>query len=308
MLFRSDGQQIRFGHNASTSTYAPPIGSPEVLDHNSNGTWTLMDSSGDQYAFTSGGTIEQITNPEGLAQHFTVNSAGEVTAITDAASGRSLTLAWSTPTGAAYPHVASVTTSPPASGEAGLVWAYSYSGDELTGVCDPSGNCTSYTYGSGSNYRSAVLDSGPRNYWQLGDASGAASAADEVDTNLGTTSGSYSNMTLGASGPLAGSSETAASFNGTSSYVSLPANLISDQNDVSIGLWFKASTSTVGGVLFSYSADAITNSSGNSNPHVPALYMGGNGELYGQLWNGTVEPMHSSVNARAFSNAPVRYR
>ena len=291
-----DGQQMRFGYNAGTSSYAAPPGSPDVLVHNSSGTWTLMDSSGDQYEFTSGGTIEQITDAQGLSQDFTVNSSGEVTAITDAASGRSLTLAWTSPPGAAYPHVASVTTSAPAAGEAGLTWSYAYSGDELSEVCDPSGNCTSYTYGSGSDYRSAVLDAGPRNYWQLGDASGSATAADEVDVNLGTTSGTYSNVTLGASGPLAGSSETAASFNGTSSYLSLPANVVSDQSYVSVGLWFKAASSTASGVLLGYSADAITSSSGNSAAHVPALYVGGNGELYGELWNGSVDPMHSSVN------------
>jgi RHS repeat-associated protein len=291
-----DGQRIRFGYNAATSTYAPPPGSQDVLDHNASGTWTLMDSSGDQYQFTSGGTIQQITTPEGLAQQFTVNSSGEVTQIEDMASGRSLTLTWATPSGAAYPHVASVTTSPAASGPTGETWDYRYSGDDLTGVCDPSGNCTSYTNGSGSNYRSAVLDAGPRDYWQLGDASGSATAADEVDANLGTTGGTYSNVSLGASGPLAGSSETAASFNGTSSYVSLPASVVSDQSDVSVGLWFKTASTTASGVLFSYAADAITNSSGNGAAHVPALYVAGNGELYGELWNGSADPMHSSVS------------
>ena len=71
--------------------------------HNSGGTWTLMDSSGDQYEFTSGGTLEQITNAEGLTQTFTGNSAGEVTTIADTASGRTLTLAWSTPAGRPTP-------------------------------------------------------------------------------------------------------------------------------------------------------------------------------------------------------------
>ena len=292
-----DGQQIRFGFNAATSTYAPPPGSPDVLVHNSSGTWTLMDSSGDQYQFASGGTIQQITNPEGLAQQFTANSSGEVTLIKDQASGRSLALTWTTPSGtAAYPHVASVTTSPAASGQAGQTWTYSYSGDDLTGVCDPSGNCTSYSNGSGSDYRAAVLDAGPRDYWQLGDATGSATAADEVDANLGTTGGTYANVTLGAAGPLAGSSETAAGFNGTSSYVSLPSGVVSDQNDVSVGLWFKTASATASGVLFSYSADAITNSAGNSAAHMPALYVGGNGELYGELWNGSANPMHSSVS------------
>jgi RHS repeat-associated protein len=289
------GQQMRFGYNG-TAIYAPPMGSPDVLVRSSDGTWTLMDSSGNQYEFTSGGALEQVTSAEGLAQTFTTNSAGEVTAITDPASGRTLTLTWSTPSGAAYPHVASVTTNPPASSQAGLTWDYSYTGDNLTGVCGPSGGCTSYTYGTGSNYRSAVLDSGPRSYWQLGDAPGSASAADDVDANLGTTDGTYSNVTLGAAGPLAGSTETAASFNGSTSYASLPANLIADQNYVSIGVWFKAASSTASGVLFGYQADALSNSSGNNDPHVPALYVGGNGELYGQLWNGTVEPMSSTVN------------
>jgi RHS repeat-associated protein len=289
-----DGQQMRFGE--TSGSYVAPAGSPDVLAHNSGGTWTLVDSSGNQYEFTSGGSLEQITDAEGLTQTFTANSAGEVTTITDTASGRTLTLTWSTPSRAAYPHVASVTTDPAASGQAGETWDYSYTGDDLTGVCGPAGGCTSYSYGTGSDYRSAVLDSGPRSYWQLGDAPGSASAADEVDANLGTTDGTYSNVTLGAAGPLAGSTETAASFNGTSSYVSLPANLIADQNDVSVGVWFKAASSTASGVLFGYQADALSNSSGDTAAMDPALYVGGNGELYGELWNGSVDPMSSSVN------------
>ncbi len=136
----------------------------------------------------------------------------------------------------------------------------------------------------------------PADYWQFGEAAGSASAADEVDVNLGTTSGSYSNVTLGAAGPLAGSSETAASFNGTSSAVTLPASLVADQTYVSIGLWFKAASSTASGVLFGYQADALTNSAGNSAARDPALYVGGNGQLYGELWNGLIDPMSSSVN------------
>jgi len=290
-----DGQQMRFGYTGGT-TYAPPMGSADVLVHSSGGPWTLMDSSGNQYEFTSAGVLEQITNAEGLTQTFTDNASGEVTTITDTASKRTLTLTWSTPSGASYPHVASVTTNAPASGQSGLAWTYSYSGDNLTGVCAPTGGCTRYSYGTGSNFRSAVLDAGPRNDWQLGDASGSASAADEVDANLGTTGGTYSNVTLGSAGPLAGSTETAASFNGTSSSVSLPANLIADQDYESVGVWFKAASSTASGVLVGYQADALSNSSGNSAARDPALYVGGNGELYGELWNGSIDPMHSSVN------------
>jgi RHS repeat-associated protein len=291
-----DGQQMRFGYDAATQTYAPPMGSPDALVHNADGTWTLMDASGSQYEFTSAGSLEQITDADGLTQTFTANAAGEVTTITDTASGRTLSLTWSTPAGAAYPHVASVTSNPPASGQAGLTWTYSYTGDELTGVCAPAGGCTSYAYGTGSDYRPTVLDSGPQSYWQFGDPAGSSSAADEVDANLGTTDGTYANVTLGAAGPLAGSSETAAGFNGTSSYVSLPANLISSQSYVSVGLWFKAASSTASGVLFGYQADPLTESAGSTAARDPALYVGGNGKLYGELWNGSVDPMSSSVS------------
>src|ERR1019366_3064775 len=201
-----DGQQMRFGYNGAGLPYAPPMGSPDVLTHNSAGTWTLMDASGNQYQFTSGGQVTQVTDRKGLSQSFTANSSGEVTTVTDAASGRALHLTWAAPAG----------TSP--------------------------------------------------------------------------------NGTLGVPGPLAGSSETAASFNGTSSSVTLPAGLIADQSYTSVGIWFKAANSTASGVLFGYQADALSNAAGNSAPHVPALYVGGNGKLYGELWNGSVDPMASPAS------------
>jgi RHS repeat-associated protein len=295
MVTLPDGPEMRFGQNGN-GTYSPPFGSPDVLVKNPDGTWSLRDSSRDRYDFTSSGQLSGIIDQNGLAQAYADNSSGQVTTITNGASGRTLQLIWSTPSGANYPHVASVTTPAPASGQSGSTWTYSYTGDELTKVCAPSGGCTSYSYASGSHYRAAVLDSGPRSYWQLGEASGATTAADEVDANLGTTDGTYSNITLGAAGPLAGSSETAAAFNGSSSSVSLPADLITDGTDVSVGVWFKAASSTASGVLFSYQKDALSSSSGNSDHHDPALYVGGNGELYGEFWNGSVDPIHSTTS------------
>jgi RHS repeat-associated protein len=289
LITQADGQQMRFGQNGDGS-YAAPLGNQDALVKGSSG-WTLRDPSGTRYAFTSAGLISSVTDLNGFAQDYAYNSSNQVTTITDAVSGRFLTLTWSTPSGAKYPHVASVTTPAPGSGASGFTWTYGYTGDELTQVCSPTG-CASYTYGSGSHFMPAVLDGGPRDYWQLGEASGTATAADEVDVNLGTTDGTYHNVTLGVPGPLAGSSETAASFNGSSSQVSLPTNLVTDGTDVSVGLWFKTSSD---GVLFSYATDAITNSSGPSAHHVPLLYVGTNGELYGQFWNGSGEPIHTST-------------
>ncbi len=283
------GQQIRFGCNADGS-YAPPFGSTDVLVHNSDGTWTLRDSTATEYTFTSAGLLSTITDQNGLSQVFTDNSAGEATTITDTASGRYLTLAW-TASATTSPHVASVTTQAPAPGQPGLAWSYTYSGDELSSACGPSG-CTKYGYTTSSHYLDGVLNSGPRSYWQLGESSGTK-AADEVDVNLGTTDGTYNNVSLGAAGPLAGSGETAAAFNGTSSYVSLPDDLITDSTDVTIGLWFKAVSPTASGVLFSYEATPVTNPTGT---HAPALYVGGNGELYGEFWNGSVDPIHTTTS------------
>ncbi|HXC83156.1 MAG TPA: DNRLRE domain-containing protein, partial [Trebonia sp.] len=286
-----DGQEMRFGENGDGS-YAPPFGSQDALVKSTSGTWTLRDTSAERYAFSSSGQLTSITEVTGYAQNFTYNSSNQVSTITDAISGRSLSLTWSKPSGATYAHVASVTTPAPATGGSGYTWTYSYTGDELTQACAPAATgsqCTAYSYGSGSHYLSSVLDADPRVYYQLGEASGATSAADEVAANLGTTVGTYHNVTLGtAAGPLAGPSETAAAFNGTSSYVSLPNNLLTDDTDVSVGLWFKAA-SGAHGVLFGYASGTI--SSGTTGAHVPALYIGTNGDLYGEFWTGTASPI-----------------
>src|SRR5262249_20911522 len=156
------------------------------------------------------------------------------------------------------------------------------SGDQLTQVCAPAATgtgCTSYSYGSGSDYRASVLDANPRVYWQLGEASGTANGSDEVDANLDADHTDYHSVTLGAAGPLAGSGETAGTFDGTSSWVQLPLNLMTDNTDVSVGVWFKAA-SGAHGVLFGYAAGTLP--SGSAGSHDPALYVGTNGELYGQ--------------------------
>ncbi|HEX7165302.1 MAG TPA: LamG domain-containing protein, partial [Trebonia sp.] len=95
---------------------------------------------------------------------------------------------------------------------------------------------------------------------------------------------------------MAECSRTAAVFNGTSSYVSLPGGLISDSTDVSVGLWFKAASTSKGGVLFGYQSAAL--SAGTSAHYVPALYIGANGELYGEFWNGAAAPIHTSFSVK----------
>jgi hypothetical protein len=79
----------------------------------------------------------------------------------------------------------------------------------------------------------------------------------------------------------------------SSEYVNLPAGLIQnfDQNET-IEAWFQTSR---GGVILGYQQ---TDPSSGTDPYgapgaVPALYVGGDGKLYGELWNGTVDPIES---------------
>ena len=90
---------------------------------------------------------------------------------------------------------------------------------------------------AGADYRAQVLGDGAVGYWRLGEASGTT-AADETGTNNGT----YVNgPTLGVAGALKGSSNTAASFNGSTQYVDVPssASLNISTGGVSMEAWVK---------------------------------------------------------------------
>ncbi|WP_418909940.1 LamG-like jellyroll fold domain-containing protein, partial [Kitasatospora phosalacinea] len=150
---------------------------------------------------------------------------------------------------------------------------------------------TTYTYTPGSHLRSAVLDAAPVSYWRLGEASGTTAKSEAV-ANQGTDNATYSaqGVTLGTAGPGAGSGATAATFNGTSGVVTLPTSLLGSSTYSGIGLWFKT---TGQGVLFGYQAGAFPAAS-TTSPYTPALYVGTSGKLYGELWNGWVNPIAST--------------
>jgi glucose/arabinose dehydrogenase len=89
---------------------------------------------------------------------------------------------------------------------------------------------------SGADYRALVLGDGPVGYWRLGEASGTT-AADETGANPGT----YVNgPTLGVAGALKGSSNTAASFNGSTQFVDVPSSAsLNASSGVSVEAWVK---------------------------------------------------------------------
>src|SRR5207248_409522 len=93
---------------------------------------------------------------------------------------------------------------------------------------------------------------------------------------------------LGQPGMFAGASDTAAGFNGSSSWVALPNTQAFIQD---FGLWFK--TTTAGGVLLGCQSQAPGTTGTPADAH-PLLYIGSNGKLYGENWDGIYTPMSSS--------------
>src|SRR5580698_112495 len=227
ILTLADGQQARFAKNASGG-YAPPQDMYAVLTALSGGGFSVTDQTDTTYSFAqasgSSWLISGIADDEGQTETFSYSS-GELTTITNNVSGRALHFTWSTPSGATYPHVATVSTDPVTAGQpaTALTWTYGYSGDLLTSVCPPGTTtaCTKYGYSTnGSHAPTAVLNADPADYYRLDDPAGTTAAANQIPVNDLTTlnpPATEMNTTLGVSGPIAG--VTATGFNGTSSYI-----------------------------------------------------------------------------------------
>ncbi|MFF7266473.1 LamG-like jellyroll fold domain-containing protein [Streptomyces sp. NPDC008159] len=230
----ADGSQVRFGKNAD-GTYAGPAGGSLTLQ-NQSGAWQLRERSGSVYHFLAGGVLSRIVDSAGRGQkvQHQTETGGPVTKVTDELSGRSLNFTWSAG------HVDTVTTSAVGPDAPGLTWSYTYDGDRLTQVCPPSSatKCTQYAYGTGSVYRSGVLDASPTSYWRLGESEGATAASD-APSRTGLNDAAYRDVTLGGASVISGTSDTSAGFDGTDSAVELPSDTLQSTAYPTIELWFK---------------------------------------------------------------------
>ncbi|MGP4021731.1 LamG-like jellyroll fold domain-containing protein [Actinomadura sp. 3N407] len=275
-----DGQQVRFGKNPDGS-YVPPMAREATLTVQS-GTWTLTDKAGTTFKFVNG-RLTAITDAAKHAITLTYDPFTGKLARATATGDRTLAFTWS------GSHVASVRTAQ-VDGEA-LTWNYTYTGDLLTKVCGPASRCTTYEYETGSHYRTTVLDDRPESYWRLGEDEGVG-ASSQVAVNLGKDGATYKNVGLQTAGALAGTDDTAATFNGASSQVTLPAGTAKKSRDLAVEVWFKNRATGSGGPLIGYQDKPLDAASGIG---VPALYTGTDGKLHGQFWSGgTISPMSST--------------
>ncbi|MGP3913445.1 LamG-like jellyroll fold domain-containing protein [Nonomuraea sp. 10N515B] len=259
-----NGGQVRFKANGD-GTFQPPPGMYATLAEESGG-WRLMDKASTSYRFDASGRLTSIIDQRGRSQELTYDTGGKLTKVTGV-GGRSLTFTWQAD------RVASI-SSDPIDGTA-LTWTYGYDGGRLTQVCAPvaAPNCTSYEYGTGSLYRSGVLNSDPFGYWRLGEAAGATSGED-----LGTGAGNltYQGITLGQPGALVATTDTAATF-AAGSVVKLPSNTVPHLGDqMSVETWFKTTQS---GVIMA----AGTTQNGSGLAQGAMLYVGTDGKLRGSL-------------------------
>ncbi|MGZ3143072.1 LamG-like jellyroll fold domain-containing protein [Lentzea chajnantorensis] len=234
-----DGQQVRFGHNGG-GTYSPPPGRYATFFRNDSG-WTLVDKNSTGYFFRPDGKLARIADNSGRFIDFTYDATtGRLTSAGNPASGRALTFTW---TGDVVTQVSATVDGTE------LKWAYTYSTDlpergrRLEEVCDPKGGCTTYSYGWGSHYRSTVLDTRPESYWTLGETDGSAKAHSQIGLNLGNDAATYTDVTRGVTGVAQGSPDSAVSFDGTKSRVTLPDNAIRKNRSVAVELWFKTTKS-----------------------------------------------------------------
>jgi len=297
------GQELAFGRNAD-GTFAPASGRFATLTETKNGTtvtgYTLTDKDATVYAFNqavAGGIyrISSITDANDRTLTVEYGGDGNPYKMTGA-SGRALMINWATPSGSSVPHVATIATEPIVAGDwnTAATWQYSYGpDDQLVKVCSPLdwAKCWQYEYTSVSQHANTVMNTGPMSYWPFNETSGTIAKSAAL-TNSGIDAARYTNVTLGQPSGIAGSSGTAAGFNGTSSFVQLPSGLIADGQYQSVSMWFK--TTTAGGVLFSYNQDPLTNA---TTPHdyTPALYIDKFGKLRGEFWTGQAHPINSNV-------------
>ncbi|MGW4797145.1 DUF6531 domain-containing protein, partial [Nonomuraea sp. NPDC004297] len=232
-----DGRQVRFASNGD-GTFQPPPGMYATLAEESGGVWRLMDKSNATYLFDAAGRLTRMTDQRGRSSELTYDTGGKLSKVTGV-GGRSVTFTWQ------GEQVATV-SSDPVDGQA-LTWTYGYDQGRLVQVCAPvaAPNCTSYEYGSGSLYRSSVLDSDPFSYWRLGESTGSSKDLgwNEGDAAYDTTA------KRAQPGALAGTTDGAVEL--TSNTGVRPPNGIVPKigTYASMEAWFKTSATSAGTVI-----------------------------------------------------------
>jgi RHS repeat-associated protein len=142
--------------------------------------------------------------------------------------------------------------------------------------------------GSSQIYAASVLGSAPEDYWRMGESDGQQ-PINQVHSGVAT----YNSVGVGATGPFGDSDpDTAVTFDGSSSYMQLPSNLIPANGPASIELWFRTTSS--GAVLIGDQSGPMGTAATGAGPF---LWVGTDGKLYGGFWTTSGSRMMNSGKA-----------
>lgn len=161
---------------------------------------------------------------------------------------------------------------------------------ELWAVSSNGKSATAYTL-TGTTLSQEAADSiaQPANDWPLAEGSGSGSTAAD------TIAGQNATLSSGASWVTGDASQFGnyITLDGSSGYLTPPSGTIpSTATKPKISLWFR--TTTANGVLVGLSSSTLSQSS--SANYDPVLYVGTDGHLYGEWWNGQ-SPASPAVSA-----------
>ncbi|GIH02085.1 hypothetical protein Rhe02_01520 [Rhizocola hellebori] len=275
------GQEVAFGRNPDGTTFTPPSGRFSELAAVAGG-YALTDKDGTKYSFTQGTAptfkLKSITdtNARGLALDY--DGTGKLVSMTGA-SGRKL---FFTIVNSRVTEVAN---------DLAQKWTYTYTGSNLTKVCDPTTTtaCTVYTYGPTWAYPATALNARPHTYLRLGEAAGIPGAASAVIDDFDTAAGVYQNVSQGQPGILT-QSGTSAGFNGSNAHITLPQKVALTSSWQSVSMWFKT---TGTGVLYSLQSASLA--ANPANGWNPVLYIGTDGKLRGEFYQGAGVPITTAA-------------
>jgi hypothetical protein len=93
-------------------------------------------------------------------------------------------------------------------------------------------------------YRLVVLQDNPLAYYRLGDGVGAVTAADSSGRANATAASVIGGVTFGVAGAIVNDANTAASFDGTSGYITLPSAFTNNVTSFSLECWLKLTNNT----------------------------------------------------------------
>jgi hypothetical protein len=157
------------------------------------------------------------------------------------------------------------------------------------------GAVTAYTLnGTALSLEANLSAIGPSGDWPMTDGSPIFQAATPVTSATDSVTGNHAALTpSGASWHDDDYFSTDVSLNGDSAYLTPPAGTIpAGDSTPSISVWFKTGYDRV---LVSMQNQALSSGGTTPGQYDPVMYVGTDGKLYAEWWNGTVRPLTSTT-------------